>query len=291
MNAKAGYLSLVIAILALGVVLFRAPHTSDSASKKETAYERVMHTRTLRCAYSSRAHHFMRRADNKTISGIDYEIMEAIGKAAHIKIEWAEEVGLGAFPVLLNSGKQDAMCTPVWASVTRAQRVVASAPILYSPLYAYVREDDHRFNNNLEAINNEKVTIAVVDSSPGAFVAETAFPKAKPYALPIDNADSDRVLAVATGKADVVLVDEATAGSYNEHNAAHKIRRVSSSTPVRMFPETFYVAMNEWALREFLNAGIADLQNNGTLDRILDKYEPDPTAIARVASPYHFQKQ
>lgn len=285
MKKTIGYIALMAAAFTLSLGFAGLSYGGDGANK-ETAFERVMRTRTLRCAYLSRAHHFMRDTDNKTISGIDYDIMEAIGKAAHIKIEWKDEVGYGTFPELLNSGKADAFCTTVWFNMSRAQRVIAASPVFYTPLYPYVREDNHRFHHYAD-IDNEGVTIAVTEGTPSIYVAEMAFPRAQRHILPMDTGDSDRVLAVATGKADIVIVDEATAGSYNQHNPEHKITRLADAKPVRSFPETFTVAMNEWALREFLNAAIADLQNNGTIDRILDKYEPDPTAIHRIASPFN----
>lgn len=287
MHKKASYIALVLAVVALAVVTLRpANNSGEHTFKKETAFERVMRTQTLRCAYVSRAHHFTVDAATKRISGIDYEVMEAAAKLLHLKIDWVEETGYSIFPEQLNSGKEDALCVTIWTSAARAARVLSSAPVVYSQIYPFVRDDDNRFDNNINAMNDEKVTLAVLDGSTMKSVADSSFSKAKQFADPGLSDDGQLLLNIATGKADAGFFDEIMIYDFNEHTTDKKLRRVIGAAPVRTYAEAFTVAMGEWELREMLSVAINELHNNGTIERILRKYETVTGAIVRVPMPY-----
>jgi ABC-type amino acid transport substrate-binding protein len=287
MQNKIAYSALILALIALALTALRpANNFGFQPTKKETAFERVMRTRTLRCGYSVWAPFFMIEPNTKAMSGTDYEIIEAIGKVANLKIDWQDEVGFGTFPEQLQSQKDDAFCVSVWISAARAQRVELTTPADYSPLYAYVRDGDTRFDNNLDAINNENVTITVIDGSAIKAVADGTFPKAKQFALPGDSDGSQMLMALAARKGDVTFDDEFTIHEYNDHNPDKKLRRVPSPNPVRIYGGAFSVGKGEWELRDELNAAIAELLGNGTIDRILSKYEVVPGSILHAAKPY-----
>lgn len=287
MNNKIGYVALVLAVLALALVLFRpAANTGWQQTKKETAFERVMRSRTLRCAYAAWPPYFMIDPNTKKMSGINYEIMEAIGKSAAIRIEWQEEMGYGIFPDNLRSGKQDAFCSGVRLSAARAQRVEPTAAVAYAPLYAYVRGGDARFDGNLDAINGENVSIATVDGSTIEAVAKTSFPRAKSYALPQMSDEAQVLDAVAAKKADVVFTEASDIVYYNKSNPGKTLRRVDGVPPLRTLAAVFAVAKGEWELRDLLNTAIHELYGDGQIDRILAKYEAVPGAIFPVATPY-----
>jgi ABC-type amino acid transport substrate-binding protein len=284
MTSKTAVLALVLAALALGLTVFHASSGSGSA-KKETPFERVMRTRTLRCAYSIWAPFFTIDPNTKQKGGIDYDIMEAIGKAANLKIDWSEDVGFGSYPEALQSGRQDAFCVTVWVSAARAARVDLSTPTHFSPLYAFVRDGDARFDNNLWAIDDEKTTVGVIDGSTQMAVAKSSFPKAKHYALPGDSDGSQVLMALASGKADVVFSDESVVLDYNKNNPGHKLKRAANA-PIRIFGEAFSTAKSEGQLRDMLSAAIFELYGNGTIERILAKHEAVPGAILRAAPAY-----
>ncbi len=285
MNNKTSILALIIAVAALAVVVLR-PATNVTSEKKETAFERVMRTHTIRCAYTVYPPYLMIDPNTKKMTGIDYEVTEAIGKAAHLKIDWQEEVGFGSFPEQLRSGKQDVFCVSVWLSAARSQRVEMTVPELYMPLYAFVRDDDTRFDGNLSALNDEKNTVVVVDGSTTQAVAATSFPKAKQLALPDSSDGAQTPLTLSMRKADVMFNDEFSVNEFNKNNPDKKLRRVANVGPVRTFPEVFAVGKGEWELRDILSAAIHELNNSGVIGQILDKYEPVPGAFLRVASPY-----
>ncbi len=279
------WLALVVAVVALGFVIV-CPAGQQSAAKQETAFDRVMRTRTIRCAYTVWPPHFMIDPNTKEKSGIDYEVMEAIGRVTNLKIDWQAEVGIGVAAEQLQSGKQDVFCAALWENGRRAQRLDMSRPIDFMPLYAYVREENSRFDGNNSAINNENASIAVVDGSAQKAIADSLFPKARQYSLVGDVDPTQSFLVVGTGKADVVFSDQASIDDYNAHNPTHKLRRVTGASALRIYGDVFSVAKGEYGLRDLLSVAINELQNDGTLDRILDKYKVAAGSLLRVAKPY-----
>ena len=72
------------------------------------------------------------------------------------------------------------------------------------------------------------------------------------------------------------------ADDFNKNSTGRKLRRVPGIAPVRTFAEVFSVAMGEWELREMLSTAIGELHNNGTLERIMKKYESTPGQIGMI---------
>ncbi|MGE4350639.1 MAG: substrate-binding periplasmic protein [Bdellovibrionales bacterium] len=289
MHPKIHTFLLVVAVFLLGFMALRPSGTSESepAKKSETAFERVMRTRTIRCAYGYWPLRFMMDPVTKELSGTDYEIMEEIGRITGLKIVWDSEfAGPGVIPDQLATGKQDACCVGLWSNARRAQRLEFSVPIDYMPLYAYTREGDTRFDHNLAAINDGAVTIALAEGTAQKAVADSNFPKAKQNALAQDQSSQDAFLMVAMGKADIVFSDSAGAYNYNLHNPSHKLYRVLGDKPIKVFSNVLTTAKGETALRDLLSTALQELQSDGTVDRILNKYETEPGMVLRVATPY-----
>jgi len=288
MQNKFHTLLLVAAVVLLSFIALRpSGEGAGPASKQETAFERVMRTRTIRCAYGVWPPRFIIDPAGNKLSGIDYEVMEEIGRVTGLKIVWdGEFAGPGVVADQLQSGKQDVCCVALWANGRRAQRLEMSVPVDYMPLYAFVRDGDVRFDNNIDAIDDDKVSIALADGSAQKAIADSNFPKAKRHAISQDQSTTETFLAVAMGKADVVFSDPSVIRDYNLRNPDRKLRRVPSLAPIKVFANIFGVAKGEFELRDLLSAAVQELQGDGTIDRILSKYETEPGGILRVAVPY-----
>ncbi len=253
---------------------------------RETAFARVMKTQTLRCAYISRPNHFETDASTGQRKGIDYEIMEEAGRLLNLKIVWAEETGYGAYAEQLNSGKEDALCTTIWANTALASRVLFSTPLIYSQPFAYVRAGDTRFDGHIEKLNDEKYSVAVIDGSALKAIADKGFPRARQIAAPQLSDDSLLMQDVIQSKADAGFFLGDIVARFNKNNPGKPLKRVLGAGPVKVFPEVFAVAMGEFELREFLNVAMTEMHNNGTIERIIRKYETTPGEYARVRPAY-----
>ena len=277
---------LLSAVTAFGVVKAVVPEQTTT-SKKETAFERVMRTQTIHCAYPvNNAPRLIFNPNTGEKSGITYDVIEAIGKVLNLKIEWTEEVSYGTFPENLRSGKEDMFCGGVWTSSARAHKAILSTPIMYVPLYAYVRAGDTRFDDKIELMNDPAVSFATMDGTTLETVAKTAFPKAKYVPTAINADQTQPILDVAIGKADALVYDNFNLSNFNRNNPDKQLRRVNTTQPVHTYSEAFAFGMGEWELRDMVNTALNELQNNGTIDRILAKYEPEYGKIMRASDPF-----
>ncbi len=281
MTNKTPVLALIIAVAALAVVALR-PANVAAPEKKETAFERVMRTNTLRCGYAVFAPYFTKDNATGEFGGIWHDLTEATAEQIGVKVVWAEEVGLGDVGVALETGRIDAFCSMLWTAGKRARVADYMKPAVYEPLMAYVRTDDHRFDADMASLNNPDVQISVIDGEGGGLAAGEDFPKAKMVSLPQLSNYADMFNQVVTKKADVTFAAPTGAGEFMKNNPG----ALRPLKPIRIYSDTTVVAYGQDALRDLLNQAQENVLLNGTMDKILAKYEPTPGAFFRVALPY-----
>lgn len=251
---------------------------------QEKAFADIMHTGKIRCGYASAPPLFMEDPNTGEMSGIAYEVVEAIGKSLSLEIEWAEEVGWATFPAALNSGRIDAFCVGAWPNSARAREIYNTQPISYQPYYAYVRADDHRFDKDISLVNDSSVRLSVMDGDTSQAIAKNDFPKATVVGL-IESVQPDEMLHnVATNKADVAFVDPIFFSIYEKTNP-EKLRKLETG-PLRVFGNVFFVAQGEDKLRLMLNTSITEQLSSDVIEGIIKRYEEVPGTFLRVATPY-----
>jgi ABC-type amino acid transport substrate-binding protein len=249
--------------------------TAELQLASQPAYDRVMKTRTLRCAYSNLAAYFITIDPGRNLAkGLVHDIVEEMGRILNLNIVWAEEMGPAQAASNLAAGREDAMCFPLWPSGADADRFDYTLPLDYMPVYAYVRADDTRFDGNLAKLGEEGVTIPVVENGIDKKIADEDFPKASQYRLASDTDSLHLLLAVTTKNADVVFSDPFTGDDFIRNNQ-NTLKQVANVPPVRVFPESFAVAKGETKLRDMLNVALAQMQNSGYIRATLDKYLSD----------------
>jgi ABC-type amino acid transport substrate-binding protein len=252
---------------------------------RETAFDRVMRTQTLRCGYGVWPPFVIKDANSGKLSGMTHDYVETLGEALKLKVVWAEEVGWGDFPAALESGRIDAFCVGVWPNAARARQVDFVTPITYQPSYAFARADDKRFDNSLDAINDPSFTASVQDGDSSAAIAAADFPKAKTLQIPQLAHWSELYINIVARKADVTFLDPVSAAEYNASNPG-KIRRVPSKTPIRVFGNSIALAQGEDKLRRMLDTATQELISSGKSERIIVRYERFPGTFLRPAFPY-----
>ncbi|MDR3425756.1 MAG: transporter substrate-binding domain-containing protein [Alphaproteobacteria bacterium] len=105
-------LALVVALAALGKVYTNHAASQSQTAHKETAYERVIRTRTLRCGYALWPVVEDIDPTTKVLKGTAPDFANALAAKLDIKIKWVQEVIWGEQVEALNSGKIDAICAP-----------------------------------------------------------------------------------------------------------------------------------------------------------------------------------
>ena len=158
MTKTGHYFIVVLLALIAGFIGATLNHGKNHSinEKKETAYERVMRTGTIRCGYALWPPNILNKDPNTgKLFGALYDITEKAAANLSLKVVWAEETGWGTWPEGLNSGRFDVFCSTGWhiAATGRSVRFVPT-PIFYNPVYGYARINDMRFNDDAMAANS-----------------------------------------------------------------------------------------------------------------------------------------
>ena len=246
-------------------------HGAIFVNKPETAYERVMRTRVLRCAYGLWEPVVMHDPNTKEFSGLAYDIMQEVGESLNLKVEYVLDVPWDSIGIALQSGKVDAHCAGVFATPARARVMAFSKPLFFSPAFAFARKDDKRFDFDLERINKPDITVALSDDDITTEIYAEDFPRAKKYDLPQLCPPEELLLAVATKKADVTFNGPTRLHTF-EKSYPGKIKVIPTKKPLRLFPNVLAVKPGEQKLLDMLNKAINQLIANGTIDKLEAKY-------------------
>jgi ABC-type amino acid transport substrate-binding protein len=249
------------------------PHELKTAAK-ESAYERVLRTNTLRCGYVNWQPYYVKDPNTGTPSGMNYEIMTEVGKILDLKIDWAEEVGWGTIGEGFKTGRYDAVCTSMWPDAGKYKNMSLSTPIFYSNIVAYVRADDDRFDGHSDRINQKDVRIAVIDGAFTYNIAKSNFPEAQIVALPQMSQESEYLMMVPGNKADIILIDVDETKKFLEANPG-KMRMVRDIKPIKRFPHVIAMPANEMQLTQMVNQALQLLIDNGYMAAIKEKYKTE----------------
>ena len=211
-------ISTIVAILTSFVVLQNIDLSSDASVLEESTYDRVMRTGKLRCGYVVYDPAVIKDPNTGQFSGFAYETINKLAANLELEVEWAEEVGTGVMLEGLQSDRYDMICTPFWRNAERARVADFSESLYYSPMGIWVRGEDARFDNDISLLNQESVTLSIMDGTTLAVIADQDFPRAKTLSVPQLSPLSDLLLNVANGKVDAVPIDNYLAREYVANN-------------------------------------------------------------------------
>ncbi len=277
---------LLSAATAFGVVHYAGPN-SEQETKKETAFERVMRTNTLRCGYYVFPPVVMRDPNTGEMSGLTIDMMNTIGKKTGLKIEWTEESTFGNWIPALQAHRYDAMCAPMWSDMALGREVIYSQPLFFATIGPLVRANDTRFDGEdaLKKLNSPDITIVVQEGNMILSLAKEALPKAKLIILAAQMDAPTLIQNVLTRKADAVLLDKNAVIEYNKHNDV-KLKMLKLKKPLKAQPFVLPAHKDDTALRDFLNNAIFDMHMSGSIERLLEKWEPEEDTFLRVNPAY-----
>ncbi|MBU6236120.1 MAG: transporter substrate-binding domain-containing protein, partial [Alphaproteobacteria bacterium] len=137
-----------LASLLLSFAFVLSAFSAHADDARETAWQRIIRTNTIRCGYYVFPPVTYRDPNTKALSGFSVDMMEAIGKAAGLKIEWTEEVNFANWVPALQAGRFDMACTPMWPDIPLGRVVSFSVPFMFAGLSPMVRADDDRFKGD-----------------------------------------------------------------------------------------------------------------------------------------------
>lgn len=252
---------------------------------KESAFDRVMRTGTLRCAYIVYPPETIKDPNTGMLSGTVVDTTEEIGRQLGWKVEWVTEVGFADMFDGLQTGKYDALCSGLWENPARAKKALFTIPFNYGLTYAFVRTNDDRFEKDLTTANRLDIKIAVIDGEYGDFIAKESFPNATTFRLPQLSDISQLLLSVSTKKADIAFLQKAPAKAFMLNNKG-QLKMIAKS-PIRVMPAPpIAVALGEQQLKNTLDATLRFLINNGFVEKTLRKYDPNLDSYKLISKPY-----
>src|SRR5688572_14133278 len=177
--------------------------TPAFAAEKESVYDRVMRTGTIRCGYTV-TEAVQKDPNTGKIHGLVPEIVEEAARVLDLKEEWVEEFTWANFTEVLRSGRGDALCINLWGDAVGAKFMLYSVPFHFSGVGAFVRADDTRFDGSgFEKLNSPDVRVSTMDGEMSGIIAAQDFPKAKPVSITQLGDSSQLLLELTHNKADV----------------------------------------------------------------------------------------
>lgn len=226
----------------------------------------------------------MKDPNTGKLSGIFYDLTNRIGELADLDVSWDIEATYGTFGEDLRLHKCDVYASCVWPDANRAKVANFSVPAFYSGMNLYVRSNDRRFDGDIDKINNPAYRVATIDGEMSTFVQQSDFPKASTLSVPDGTDISVACENVASGKADVAILDKSYAALYLRKNPG-KLRLLTDTRPIRIFENTWAIAYESQRFKTMLDVAIKTLLYSGYVDKILAKYEPVPGSFYRASMP------
>lgn len=283
---KRGYMkNLLLALLAL----LAAVPAFAAGEGKESTYDRVMRTGVIKCGYINYPPHFMIDPTTGEKSGIMHDIVTEAAELLQFKVEWAEELGWGNTVEALRSGRIDAVCTSFWQNPVEGKYLGFTMPLFYSAVGAYVHKDKAAKLSSVSTLNDPAVTISGTDGNMSDLIARQEFPKAKWAAHPNMTDETEQLMDVLHGKADVTFVETYLGETFSRNNES-KLVNIAKDNPVRLFGNTIAIAQDDVRFKSMMDSVLVQLLYGGRVEKIIRKYEDVPGGIYRAARPYEMPK-
>ncbi|MEK7801423.1 MAG: transporter substrate-binding domain-containing protein [Pseudomonadota bacterium] len=256
--------------LLLSLFLITLALPAWAGDTKESAFDRVMRTNTIRCGWLVYPPFFSKDINTGKLTGLTVETMEAIGAAANLKIEWTEEVSMTTAFEAINTGRFDMACIPFWITLQRVRVSQPSVPLYFDGYYAFSRKGDTRFKNGYNALNNKDVSISVQEGAAIQEFLPQRLPNAKISFQPSLSGPMLQLQDVMTKKADVAFVEMSLFRDFEKMNP--NILVAISKEPFVTMPAALWIPQNDPRLTSLINESIKTLKNNGTMEDLLNKY-------------------
>jgi polar amino acid transport system substrate-binding protein len=256
----------------------------NEANTPKSVYDRVIESGKIRASYANYPPYCIKDPNSGELSGIFVDVLDEVGKRLGLKIEWVEEVGWGAIFEGLNSDRHDIFGAGIWRNSSRGKVGDFSRALFYNVILVYGRANETRFKS-LNDINKPDVRIATMDGAIEDIIASTDFPAAKKVSIPQLNPWSDVLLNITSGKADLTFGGPSAVNLYLEKNPG-TLKALFPDKPIRVFANTFAFKLGEPKFKAMLDACLEELLNDGTIEKILRKYEKQTGEFWRIAPPY-----
>lgn len=275
---------IIIAIIlsvfaAYGTVKMAASNdVSVSSLKKESAYDRVIRTGTIRCGYMIWPPYFQKDQKTGELSGLVKEAVDEIFGTMGIKVEYVEGI-LGQQPQDLKADKYDSFCFDSFLMPKAAKFLDYSKPWMKVPMFLHGRQE-FQAPSSISQLNANNYSFSALDGDLSSELAIRLFPTARLFSLPATADPSLIMLNVATKKADLAIIDALSVFKFNATNEQKLIKLYDH--PVALYPINFSVDKGQVDLQNMINYGVDIFVYTGRYDYLFEKYDPNNKFFVRI---------
>ncbi len=276
----------ILSLVSILVVLAAIPALAEAP--KESVYDRVMRTHTLRCGYILYPPYMDKDLKSGQLKGPAHDVVEETGKALGWSIQWVEEVPVGQEVATLETGKVDSICGITGTyDPNMFPFVDFSGAYLYVRNTMYARANDMRFSKPVgpSDLDRADLTFGGIEGDSTALYAKLLFPHAKANELPQLSDTAQIFMDIDTVKADLVIVEPGVAARAQAGNPGH-FKAVNFTGHLPAYGAAFALPKGEGKLVSTINQTIDYMNINGIIDDVLDKYDPQKAWFIRPAKPY-----
>lgn len=238
-----------------------------SASGKETAYERIMRTKEIRCGYWSYEPFISVDAASGKVGGIVYDYLNEVAGRSGFEIDWAGEVNFDQIVSSLESGRYDAFCLPATPGPEFEKVLDFPARMGALPYYLYVRAGSDPDEDQLKSAK-----FVTADGYALSEITLNSFPDAKILSLPQNSSAAEMYDQLRYGKADAHVNEHISASNYMKNNPG----------VIERFSDIPLIAM-----RMFLVSRKGDKEIYALLDGMFDTYIPENLSLMREILARH----
>lgn len=197
--------------------------------------------------------------DGKNIVGIDPEIVKAIGEKLKVEVE-INDMDFNNIIASIGSGRADIGAAGMTVDSKRLENVDFTNTYASSTQIFLIKKD-----MNIKSKDDLKdKTIGCQLGTVGNDLADKEFKKVSAFAK-----YPDAVLALQNGKIDAILMDQTSAEKFVEANDDLKIMESGYESE----DYAFAIGKKEDEAKDLINKAIKELQDDGTIEKILKKYK------------------
>lgn len=212
--------------------------------------------------------------DSKTgkPGGWEYDAMEELSKRLNFKVEY-QNTSWDAMIQAISDKQYDIGMTGITIKDERKEKVDFSDPYMLSEIYMLVRGDETRFTDPKSFASNDKLLVGAQAGTSPFYVAvyNVLDGNEQNPRIKLMDTFASTVAALQAGDVDLVLTDSA-AGKAISANSEGKLKMIGAALQAEEFGFIFPKGSD---LVAPINAGIAALKADGTLDRLTQKWFVD----------------
>jgi polar amino acid transport system substrate-binding protein len=214
---------------------------------------------------------FVEQASGKAV-GWEYDAIDALSKKLNFKPEY-QNTSWDAMIQAVSDKQYDMGMTGITIKDDRKEKVDFSDPYMKSEIFMLVRGDESRFTDPKSFAANDKLLIGAQAGTSPFYVAvyNVLDGNEQNPRIKLMDTFASTVEALKVGDVDLVLTDSAAGKSISE-NSGGKLKLIGDPLQTEDFGFIFPKGSD---LIPAINAGIAALKADGTLDQLTQKWFVD----------------